>query len=135
MPALNTFAAAFDPGGVRRAILVLNALLGLGTVLAPVFVALFDGLGFWWGMPLTSATLLVALLFVASGCPCGSRRVNSERAGRHPDTGAVLGLRGFAVLYGVCETVNGNWSQLDMTSESGASTTRRPWRSRPSGAW
>jgi predicted MFS family arabinose efflux permease len=27
------------------------------------------------------------------------------------------------VLYGVCETVNGNWSQLDMTSELGASTT------------
>jgi hypothetical protein len=30
---------------------------------------------------------------------------------------------GFAVLYGICETVNGNWSQLDMTSELGASTT------------
>jgi predicted MFS family arabinose efflux permease len=30
---------------------------------------------------------------------------------------------GFAVLYGVCETVNGNWSQLDMTRELGASTT------------
>ena len=28
----------------------------------------------------------------------------------------------FAVLYGVCETVNGNWSQLDMTGELGAST-------------
>ena len=30
---------------------------------------------------------------------------------------------GFAVLYGICETLNGNWSQLDMTSELGASTT------------
>jgi len=29
---------------------------------------------------------------------------------------------GFAVLYGVCETLNGNWSQLDM-SDLGASTT------------
>jgi hypothetical protein len=29
----------------------------------------------------------------------------------------------FAVLYGICETVNGNWLQLDMTSELGASTT------------
>ncbi len=28
------------------------------------------------------------------------------------------------MLYGVCETVNGNWSQLDMTSELGASTTQ-----------
>jgi predicted MFS family arabinose efflux permease len=29
----------------------------------------------------------------------------------------------FAVLYGLCETMNGNWSQLDMTTEVGASTT------------
>ena len=50
MPALNTLAAAFHPAGINRAILVLNALLGLGTVLAPVFVALFVGLGFWWGL-------------------------------------------------------------------------------------
>ena len=30
---------------------------------------------------------------------------------------------GFAVLYGICETVSGNWSQLDMTRKLGASTT------------
>ena len=29
---------------------------------------------------------------------------------------------GFAVLYGICETVNGNWAQLDMT-DLGSSTT------------
>jgi MFS family permease len=49
VPALNTFAAAFNPASVDRSILALNALLGLGTVLAPLFVALFVGLGFWWG--------------------------------------------------------------------------------------
>ena len=31
---------------------------------------------------------------------------------------------GFAVLYGFCETMNGNWSQLDMTQELGATTTQ-----------
>src|SRR4029450_5338049 len=30
---------------------------------------------------------------------------------------------GFAVLYGICETMNGNWSQLEMTTELGASKT------------
>jgi MFS family permease len=59
VPALNTFAAAFHSDDVNRAILVLNALLGLGTVLAPVFVAIFVGLGFWWGLPLVSTCLLV----------------------------------------------------------------------------
>ena len=58
VPALNTFTAAFNPGAVDRSVLVLNALLGLGTVLAPVFVAIFDGLGFWWGLPLFVAALL-----------------------------------------------------------------------------
>jgi MFS family permease len=46
VPTLNTFTAAFNPGAVDRSVLVLTALLGLGTVLAPVFVAVFDGLGF-----------------------------------------------------------------------------------------
>ena len=59
VPTLNTFAAAFHPAAVDRSILVLNALLGLGTVLAPVFVAVFVGLGFWWGLPLTSAMVSV----------------------------------------------------------------------------
>jgi predicted MFS family arabinose efflux permease len=30
----------------------------------------------------------------------------------------------FAILYGICETMNGNWSQLQMTSQFGASTTQ-----------
>jgi MFS family permease len=69
VPTLNTFAAAFNPARVDRAILVLNALLGLGTVLAPVFVAIFVGLGFWSGLPVTSAALLLALLAVSVRLP------------------------------------------------------------------
>jgi MFS family permease len=49
VPAVNTFAAAFFPKKVDRAVLVLNALLGLGTALAPVFIALFVGFGIWCG--------------------------------------------------------------------------------------
>ncbi len=69
VPALNTFAAAFHPGAVDRSILVLNALLGVGTVLAPVLVAVFVGLGFWWGLPVTSAVLLTALLLASLRLP------------------------------------------------------------------
>src|SRR5258708_21980347 len=49
VPAINALTAAFHPDRVDASVLVLNALLGLGTVLAPVFVAIFVGLGFWWG--------------------------------------------------------------------------------------
>jgi MFS family permease len=124
VPALNTLTAAFNPTAANRSILVLNALLGLGTVLAPMFVAIFDGLGFWWGLPLLSAILLVALVVVSVGLPLetGARRAASE-SGRLEIPRRFWVYAGFAVLYGICETVNGNWSQLDMTSELGASTT------------
>ena len=127
VPALNTLTAAFHPGRVASSVLVLNALLGLGTALAPVFVAIFDGLGFWWGLPVLSAALLALLLATSAGLPL---RTGDEGAARDVAPAAPRGIparfwayAAFAVLYGVCETVNGNWSQLDMTSELGASTT------------
>jgi fucose permease len=124
VPALNTFAAAFHPGAVDRSILTLNALLGLGTVLAPVFVAVFVGLGSWLGLPLVSASLLAALVVVSLGLPL-QVDVAAAGPGREPEgiPARFWVYAGFAVLYGVCETVNGNWSQLDMTDELGASTT------------
>ena len=95
VPALNIFAAAFHPAGVDRAILVLNALLGLGTVLAPVFVAIFVGLGFWWGMPRDvggDAARAAARQPAAAAAGPGAR----ARPGRRQAAaaGAVLGLRG-----------------------------------------
>jgi MFS family permease len=122
VPSLNTLTAAFHPAGVESSVLVLNALLGLGTALAPVFVAIFVGLGFWWGLPLMSAALLVALVLVSSGLPLQAEAGSRSRAAAGVPSRFWM-YAGFAVLYGVCETVNGNWSQLDMTSELGASTT------------
>ena len=121
VPALNTLTAAFHRDRADRAVLVLNALLGFGTVLAPVFVAVFVGLGFWWGLPLTTAILLIVLLLVSVRLPL---RIEQQRTSQ---AGAKLPRRfwvyaGFAVLYGFCETINGNWAQLDMT-DLGASAT------------
>jgi MFS family permease len=125
VPALNTFAAAFHPTGADRAILVLNALLGLGTVLAPVFVAIFVGLGFWWGLPVTSAALLLALLAVSVHLPLEVPAPEPATAAPRARLPARFWVyAGFAVLYGICETLNGNWSQLDLTTELDASTTQ-----------
>jgi MFS family permease len=122
VPALNTLAAAFHPAAVESSVLVLNALLGLGTALAPVFVAIFVGLGFWWGLPLGSAILLAVLLAVSARLPLRAGARAAAAPARIPRR--FWAYAAFAVLYGVCETVNGNWSQLDMTSELGASTTQ-----------
>jgi predicted MFS family arabinose efflux permease len=137
VPALNTLAAAFHPQAVDRSVLVLNALLGLGTALAPVFVAIFVGLGFWTGLPILAAVLVAGLLLVSLRLPLrpqaqpggGSQpATGAQSATGSPTTGgripAGLWLFGaFAILYGFCETMNGNWSQLDITSLGVASTT------------
>ncbi len=124
-PVLNTYAAAFHPDGADGAVLVLNALLGLGTALAPVFVAVFDGLGFWWGLPVLSTLLLVLLLLASIRLP-----LQAETAAVAVRTGQTRGIprrfwlfAAFAVLYGICETMNGNWSQQAMLSH-GASTAQ-----------
>ena len=120
VPALNTLSAAFHPDGVDRAVLVLNALLGLGTASAPVFVAVFVGLGFWTGLPVLAACLLAALIAVSLRLPLRPQAASAGPAepakagGRVPAAFWMLGA--FAVLYGICETMNGNWSQLDITS-------------------
>jgi MFS family permease len=124
VPVLNTYASAFHPDSVDRAVLVLNALLGLGTALAPVFVAIFVGLGFWWGLPVLSAVLLVALLAFSVRLPLqAGTRAGPARVAGPGVPGRFWVFATFAVLYGICETMNGNWSQLDLTTRLGASAT------------
>jgi len=129
VPALNTFTAAFHPDGVDTAVLTLNALLGLGTALAPVFVALFVEVGAWWGLPVMSAVLLACLFLVSARLPLHPAGIEALARGAATVERQPLGIpprfwlfAGFAVLYGICETMNGNWSQTLM-SHLGASTT------------
>jgi MFS family permease len=126
VPAINTLAAAFFPHNVDKAVLVLNALLGVGTALAPVFVAIFVGLGIWWGLPVLVGALAVALLSFSLPLPLGETKRSS--AAQAQKGGTRLPARfwvfaTFALLYGICETMNGNWASLYMTKKLGASTT------------
>jgi len=126
VPALNTFAVVFFPRQMDRAVLILNALLGLGTTLAPVFVAFFVGLGFWWGLPLLVGALTVALLLFSLRLPLNEGVPTLGAPAPHSK--AKLPTRfwvfaAFALLYGICETINGNWASLYMTQNLGASTT------------
>jgi MFS family permease len=125
VPVLNTYTSVFHPDSVDRSVLVLNALLGLGTALAPVLVAAFVGLGFWWGLPILSTVLLVALLLVSVRLPLrAAERAAADRRGRPGIPARFWLYAAFAVCYGICETMNGNWSQLDMTTRLGASATQ-----------
>jgi fucose permease len=121
-PALNTLTAAFHPRSVDSSVLTLNALLGLGTALAPVFVALFVGLGFWWGLPVTSVVLLVGLIGVSMPLPLRAGPGPARTAARARIPARFWLFAAFAVLYGICETMNGNWSAVYMTEHLDAPT-------------
>jgi MFS family permease len=116
IPVVNVLAASLFPRRVDVAVLALNALLGLGTALAPVFVALFVGFGIWWGLPLTVGGLLAALILWTVSLPLSaageSREIGSKSRGV-PSRRFWL-FAAFALCYGIVETLNGNWAILYM---------------------
>ena len=118
IPVVNSLAASLFPRRIDVAVLALNALLGLGTALAPVFVALFVGLGIWWGLPLTVAGLLAPLIVWTLSLPLGADKLSDAAEGRARSRGALSRqfwlFAAFALCYGIVETLNGNWAILYM---------------------
>jgi MFS transporter, FHS family, glucose/mannose:H+ symporter len=124
--ALNTYAGAFFPRHADEAVLALNALLGLGTALAPVLVVLVVAAGAWWLLPVALACIMLPLFGIALREPLSA---SATTAG----TGAPTrrGLRSLprrfwfyataVFLYGILETLNGNWATLYLTEERGVS--------------
>jgi MFS transporter, FHS family, glucose/mannose:H+ symporter len=116
----NTFAQKFAPGRENRAVLILNALLGAGTALAPLLVAIFLGLGAWWLLPVIVAVALAGLLLVSANLPLEA----TVKAGSASVSGLPSRFWLFAaaaLLYGIGETLNGNWSGPYLTGEGGVS--------------
>ena len=125
IPVVNSLAASLFPGRVDVAVLALNALLGLGTALAPVFVALFVGLGIWWGLPLTVGGLLAALIVWTLSLPLGAAAqpdvVDPDGTKTREGLSRQFWLFAtFALGYGIVETLNGNWAILYMKGVLGA---------------
>lgn len=115
VPVINTCAAAFFPLTADRAVLTLNTLLGLGTALAPAFVAVFIGLGCWWGLPVLVAILCGGLLVFSLPLTISAGSTSNDKAsGRLPPVFPAFAAAAF--LYGICETMNGNWASILMSS-------------------
>jgi fucose permease len=125
--ALNTYAEAFFPKRADRAVLALNALLGLGTALAPVLVAIVVALGAWWLLPVVVACIAVALFGIAYAQPLrlhvGDADADRPTSLNWIDLPRRFWLYAAAVfVYGIVETLNGNWAMLYLSSERGVST-------------
>ncbi len=118
LTAINAFAAGFFPARSETAVTALHTLLGTGTALAPLIVALLVKGGLWWLLPLAIAAAAAALILLAL---TQTLRISAE-----DDAASSLGAAAvaralpmrtwiwiaFALLYGVCETLFGNWGTV-----------------------
>jgi len=127
--AANTYAEEFFPERADSAVLALNALLGTGTALAPLFVAVFVGLGAWWLLPVLVGVALLVLLLFSARAPLQTAADRGAPVESQPGAGFLRGLpRRFwlyaaaVLLYGIVETLNGNWSGLYLTQQRGVPT-------------
>jgi MFS family permease len=126
--ALNTYAQAFFPQRTDSAVLSLNALIGLGTALAPVLAAIVIGLGVWWLLPVVVACIFAVIVVIVITAPLTADPAPVAGGSAPPRLGARTLPRRFwlyaaaAFLYGISETLNGNWAMLYLSTERDVST-------------
>ena len=114
--------AAFMPQRRDVALTALNVLLGLGTALSPLLVAVFLNLGAWWYLPLIAAGGLVVLIVLTMLQPMAAAASKPTRsAGGIPKPFWVFALA--LVLYGIGETMFGNWGTTLLVSKGVRATS------------
>lgn len=118
--ALNTYVAEFFPETSDVALPALHAFLGTGTALAPVLMVVFVGAAVWWLLPLVVAAGFLVLGLASLTQPLAvAASAARPRAASSPAARSRLPVYAAAVfLYGICETVFGNWATLYLQSEA-----------------
>jgi fucose permease len=126
LTALNSLAPGFFPDHTEAALTALHTLLGAGTALAPVFIAEASGSGWWW-IPAVVGAVLLLLALASSTQPLNATLAKAaSRAGGPLSflrnvSGRLWAFIAVIVLYGVCETLFGNWAILYVHGERGFS--------------
>ena len=107
--AISTYAGAFQPQRREVALTALNVLLGLGTALSPLLIAVFLDIGEWWYLPLGSAVGLAAVLILTSAQPLVAESSAARGTARPPIPTRFWLFAAALVAYGAAETMFGNW--------------------------
>ncbi|MBA3603928.1 MAG: MFS transporter [Parachlamydiaceae bacterium] len=116
VPTLNAMTALLFPAKIDSMLLLLNALLGVGSALAPIFMALFVAFGFWWELPLILAGLIAFLILYSVSLTLPGEKI-PYRTKSFKQNKTLVRFRifgAFAFLYGTIETLNANWVSIYM---------------------
>ncbi len=124
IPTINRLAEHLWPKNSDEAVLALNGLVGVGTTLAPILIAVFSALNAWWGLPLSLLIALLALFFFNLPITLPEEKKAAQKGKSRSKPIALIAIFAcFAFLYGIIETINGNWITIYMSKELGASIT------------
>lgn len=122
LSTISTYAGAFMPDRRDVALTSLNVLLGLGTALSPFLISLFLRHGQWWYLPMLSAAGLVVLLCATLAQPMEVSLSSARRAkGSIPRLFWLFAVT--LVVYGIGETMFGNWGTTLLTEQGIRSTS------------
>ena len=97
-------------------LLVLNALLALGALIAPAIAVGFAQLDWWWGLPSLVAVLLIILLLLSGRLPSHVGSAPGPAAQSRKRTVRFFLYAVFAMVYAVCAAIIVVWCQLKMPS-------------------
>jgi predicted MFS family arabinose efflux permease len=124
---ISTYAGAFMPARRDVALTALNVLLGLGTALSPFLIAFFTTVGQWWYLPLLAAAGLVVLIAVTAAAPMGLPSGEKKDPAGPAERAAIPTLfwvfAGALVIYGIGETMFGNWGTTLLVGKGVKSTS------------
>ena len=122
--SISTYAGAFQPQRREVALTALNVLLGLGTALSPLLIAVFLDIGEWWYLPLGTAIGLAVVLVVTLGQPLVAERSSAATGAPRPKIPRRFWLFAAAlVAYGAAETMFGNWGTTLLVDDGVAATS------------
>jgi MFS transporter, FHS family, glucose/mannose:H+ symporter len=113
LSAISTYAGAFMPDRRAVALTALNVLLGLGTALSPLLIAVFTQHGQWWYLPIAAASGLGVLFVLVLLQPMSVPVDPSVQQGTRLPTLFWL-FAAALVLYGIDETMFGNWGTTEL---------------------
>ncbi len=122
LSSISTYAGAFMPDRRAVALTALNVLLGLGTALSPLLIAVFLDVGAWWYLPLIAAAGLVVLIVLTLIQPM-SVPVSKVARSSGPVPTLFWLFAAALVLYGIGETMFGNWGTTLLVSKGVKATS------------
>ncbi len=109
---LNAWVLYYFPEKFATAIVFLHGMLGLGTAAAPLLLSYFTATGYFWVDPLLLLSILLILALIMWWALPQITSINNQAKGKLRLSPTLLLLLLFMLLYGMAETLIGNWGLL-----------------------